>query len=406
MKVAIIVLALSLLIFENSILCHAASEQVTYTFTGVNDGGNPYAGLIFDGHGNLYGTALYGGSFGYGTVFELSPGPNGWTETVLHSFNLDGQDGIRPYSSLVMDASGNLYGTTEIGGAYNLGTAFQLSSGPGGWTEKVLHNFNADGTDGYNPYDNLVLDARGNLYGTASNGGAGQEGIVFELSPKPDGTWLETIIYTFDYTHGGLPLGGLVWDRSGNLYGTTEYGGDYQHGTVFELMHRPKGKWQEIVLHSFNPGEGDGFLPQCGLAIDKANRLYGTTLYGGNSFANGAVFEVKRVKGVWQESVIHSFNNQNDGFYPYGPLAIDSVGRLYGTTWQSYVGGVGGAGIVFQLFLKKHNWQETIVHQFVNPGDGGNPYSGVVLDDLGNIYGTTYWGGDFGGTGVVFEVTP
>jgi uncharacterized repeat protein (TIGR03803 family) len=407
MKTAIAAMALSLLIVGNSILCHGASEQVIYTFTGGKDGGNPYAGPILDSKGNLYGTTLYGGVYGYGAVFELSLGPDGqWTEYVLHSFNLDGQDGIRPYSSLVMDASGNLYGTTEIGGAYSLGTAFELSPGPNGWTEKILHSFNADGTDGYNPYANLILDTHGNLYSTTYYGGTGSVGTVFELSPNPDGSWKETIINNFDYTHGGEPYGGLVWDHSGNLYGTTEYGGDYQHGTVFELKHHAKGKWQEIVLHSFNPNDGDGFLPYGGLAIDKSNRFYGTTLYGGNTFANGAVFKVQRVKGVWQESVIHSFSDQNDGFYPYGPLAIDSAGRLYGTTWQSIVGGVGGAGIVFQLSRKKQVWQETILHQFVNPGDGGNPYSGVVLDSLGNIYGTTYWGGDFGGTGVVFEVTP
>jgi uncharacterized repeat protein (TIGR03803 family) len=407
MRTMIIVLTLFLLILGNSVVCRAASEQLIYTFTGGNDGGNPYAGPILDKDGNLYGTTVYGGEYNYGAVFELSPGPNGtWTETVLHSFNFDGQDGIRPYSSLMMDGTGNLYGTTEIGGAYSLGTAFELSPGPNGWTEQVLHSFNADGTDGYNPYANLILDANGNLYGTATNGGLGSEGIIFELSPNHDGTWQETILYDFDYTHGGLPLGGLVWDKSGNLYGTTEYGGDFEHGTVFELKHQAKGKWQEAVLHSFNPGNGDGFLPQCGLAIDKANRLYGTTVYGGDSFADGAIFEVRRVKGVWQETVIHSFSEQNDGIYPYGPVAIDSAGNLFGTTWQSLVGGVGGAGIVFQLTLKKKIWQETILHQFDSPGDGGNPYSGVVLDNSGKIYGTTYWGGNFGGTGVVFEVTP
>lgn len=407
MKNAITVLGLALLILGNSLLCRAASEQVIYTFTGGNDGGNPFAGPILDSSGNLYGTTVYGGTYGYGAVFELSPGPNGqWTETVLHSFNLDGQDGIRPYSSLVMDAGGNLYGTTEIGGAYSLGTVFELTPGPGGWTETILHSFNADGTDGYNPYANVVLDTHGNLYGTTSNGGSGSEGTIFELSPEPDGTWQETIIYNFDYTHGGVPLGGLVWDRSGNLYGTTEYGGNYQHGVVFELKHRPKRQWQEIVLHTFVPGAADGYLPQCGLAIDKADHLYGTTLYGGDS-DQGAVFEVMRVKGAWQESVIHSFSDVNDGINPYGPVAIDSAGNLYGTTFQSVVGGVGGAGIVFQLSLKKKLWLETILHQFgVNPGDGGNPYSGVVLDSSGNIYGTTYWGGNSGGTGVVFEVTP
>lgn len=185
----------------------AQTETVLYTFTGGNDGGNPYAGPILDGHGNLYGTTVYGGTYGYGAVFELSPGPNGqWTETVLHSFNLDGQDGIRPYSSLVMDSAGNLYGTTYLGGTYSLGTVFEVMPGSGGWIEKVLHSFNSDGTDGFNPYGNLIFDAKGNLYGTTYVGGTGSVGTVFELSPKPDGSWQENIILNFDYTDGGETL--------------------------------------------------------------------------------------------------------------------------------------------------------------------------------------------------------
>ena len=152
-----------------------------------------------------------GGTYGYGEVFELSPGPEGqWTETVLHSFNLDGQDGIRPYSSLLMDSTGNLYGTTYLGGiygTYGLGTVYEIMPGKGGWTEKVLHSFNSDGIDGFNPYGNLVLDAKGNLYGTTYVGGTGSVGTVFELSPNPDGSWQETIILSLDYTHGGEPYG-------------------------------------------------------------------------------------------------------------------------------------------------------------------------------------------------------
>jgi uncharacterized repeat protein (TIGR03803 family) len=326
-------------------------------------------------------------------VFKLSTDPNGqWIETVLHSFNLDGKDGIRPYSSLVMDAAGNLYGTTNIGGRHSLATVFEITPHANGrWTEKVLHHFNSNGKDGYNPYANLIFDAHGNLYGTTYLGGSGAVGTVFELSPGTNGTWQETIVHNFMYTDGGEPYGGLVSDRRGNLYGTTEYGGDFTHGTVFELKPQPAGSWAEKVLHSFDPGNGDGFNPYSGLVIDKSNRLYGTTLYGGDSYAWGAVFEMQQVKGQWQESVIHSFEAVNDGRNPYGPLAIDSAGRLYGMTFESLVNNVGGAGIVFQLTRTKSNvWQETILHQFgVDPGDGGNPYSGLVLDNAGNIYGTT-----------------
>jgi len=381
----------------------AQTEIVLHNFNGKNGGGNPYAGPILDSSGNLYGTTLYGGKYGYGTVFKLSPGPNGkWVETVLHSFNLDGQDGIRPYSNLVMDSAGNLYGTTYLGGPNGMpvgaGTVFEIIPGKNGWTEKVLHSFNFDGPDGFEPYSNLVFDAQGNLYGTTSSGGTESSGIVFELSPNPDGTWAENIILSFDYTHGGDPQAGVVFDRAGHLYGTTQYGGDFTHGTVFELERQHNGTWKESVLHSFDPENGDGFNPMAGLVISPSGQLYGTTLYGGSD-GSGAVFEVEKVKGVWQESVIHSFNEDNDGTSPYGPLALDSAGNLYGTTVVSYA----GAGIVFELSKNKQIWDETIVYQFPPLGHGGNPYSGVALDGTGNIYGTTYMGGR--PAGVVFEIT-
>lgn len=199
----------------------------------------------------------------------------------------------------------------------------------------------------------------------------------------------------------------MVFDSSGHLYGTTQYGGDFTHGTVFELKRQQNGTWEETVLHSFDP-TADAFNPMDGLVIDKSGRLYGTALYGGDDWPLGAVFEVQLVNGQWQESVIHSFEATGDGQSPYGPLALDSQGRLYGTTFGSIVNGVGGAGIVFQLTRTTSDiWQETILHQFgVDPGDGGNPYSGVVLDSAGKIYGTTYMGGSSPGTGVVFRVTP
>ncbi len=307
-----------------------------------------------------------------------------------------------------MDASGNLYGTTNIGGAYNLGTVFQLHlNTDGSWTERILHSFNADGTDGYNPYANLILDKIGNLYGTTYYGGnQGGEGTVFELTPRKNGTWREQIILNFNYTDGGAPYGGLVFDSVGHLYGTTEYGGSYTHGVVFAMKRGSSGAWTESVLHSFNPATGDGFEPYAGLVIDKANHLYGTTPYGGNS-DSGTVFEVAQEEGKWREKVIHSFIYGQDGNNPYGPLAIDAAGNLYGTTFQSLIDNVGGGGIVFELSQTNPNvWQETVLLNFVSPAVGGNPYSGVALDSSGNVYGTTYYGGVFPGTGVVFEVMP
>lgn len=386
----------------------AQTETVLYSFSGGPDGGNPYAGPILDSKGNLYGTTEYGGAYNYGAVFELSPGANGqWTETVLHSFNYDGQDGVRPYSSLVMDPYGNLYGTTNLGGTYDFGTVFLLHpNSDGSWTESILHSFNADGYNGYNPYANLIFDKIGNLYGTTYSGGyQGGYGTVFELSPGKNGSWHERVIHSFDYTDGSGPMGGLVFDPVGHLYGTTETGGTLQHGVVFAMKRGSNGTWTEYVLHSFNSATGDGWAPYAGLVIDRAGHLYGTTLYGGNT-ESGTVFEVAMVNGKVREKVIHSFINGQDGIDPYGPLAIGASGNLYGTTWQSLVNNVGGAGIVFKLSQTSPNvWQETILHNFVNPGDGGNPYSGVALDSAGNVYGTTYAGGESGG-GIVFEVTP
>ncbi len=399
--------SLSALVMFAGTFAGAQTETLLYAFSGAPDGGSPYAGPVLDSKGNLYGTTVYGGVYNNGAVFELSPGANGqWTETVLHNFNFDGQDGFQPYSGLVMDPSGNLYGTTYVGGVYDLGTVFRVHpNADGSWTESILHSFNADGTDGYNPYANLVLDKNGNLYGTTYSGGnQGGDGTVFELSPEKNGTWQERVIFNFNYTDGSAPYGGLVFDSIGRLYGTTEYGGTYQHGVVFAMKRGSNGAWTEYVLHNFNPATGDGFLPYAGLVIDKANRLYGTTLGGGNGW--GTVFEVALVNGRVREKVIHSFIDGQDGISPYGPLAIDASGNLYGTTWQSVVNNIGGAGIVFKLSQTRPNvWQETILHDFVSPADGGNPYSGVALDGAGNVYGTTYAGGGSGG-GVVFKITP
>lgn len=387
----------------------AQTESVIYTFPVGSDGlaeGNPYASPILDTEGNLYGTAVTGGAYGYGSVFKLSPTSGHWSETTLHSFNSDGQDGTQPYSSLVMDSSGNIYGTTYSGGAYNLGTVFELHPNTdNSWRETVLHSFNVDGSDGYYPYANLIFDKAGNLYGTTYSGGSGGEGAVFELSPGQNGAWLERVILDLNYTDGAAPYGGLVFDATGRLYGATQYGGLYEHGVVFVMERSSKGTWTEQVLHSFDPSTGDGWAPYAGLVIDKVGHLYGTTLYGGSA-QQGTVFEVAFEQGTWQETVIHTFSGYvGDGINPYGPLAIDPSGNLYGTTWQSQFPGVGGAGIVFGLSQTKPNvWQEAILHNFVNPGDGGNPYSGVALDSAGHVFGTTYYGGAAPGTGVVFEI--
>jgi uncharacterized repeat protein (TIGR03803 family) len=227
-----------------------AQEKVLHNFTGA-DGSGLGADLIMDAAGNIYGTTGAGGTYFHGTVFELTPGADGsWTEKVLYSFG-NYPDGSEPSSSLVFDAAGNLYGTTYQGGANVAGTVFELTSGPGGsWTKKLLHTFNSNGTDGAYPAAGVIFDAAGNLYGTTSLGGTYAYGTVFELTPTIGGSWIETVLYSFGGgTDGDGPLAGLIFDAAGNLYGTTYSGGAFvSYGTVFEITNTPPAAYQFVTV--------------------------------------------------------------------------------------------------------------------------------------------------------------
>jgi len=274
----------------------AATEKVLHNFqSNFRDGFNPDAGLIFDGSGNLYGTTFYGGAYGAGRVFELTPAKDGgWTEKVLHNFG-KGTDGFYPYAGLVFDPSGNLYGTTQSGGAYNYGTAFELTpKAGGGWTEKVLHSFNYP--NAATPWAGLTVDSSGNLYGTTRSSGAYGVGTVFELTPKAGGGWKEKVLHNFNGSNGkdgASPVAGLISDSSGNLYGTTQSGGTYYVGTVFELTPKAGGGWTEKIVHNFDSNNHkDGYSPIAGLIIDATGNLFGTT-YSGGTYGYGTVFEIK-----------------------------------------------------------------------------------------------------------------
>ncbi len=392
----------------------AQAEAVLHSFKGnVTDGGVPRAALISDASGNLYGTTYQGGAYGYGTVFELSPKVGGgWTERLLHSFNDNGTDGYNPEASLIFDSSGNLYGTTENGGAYLYGIAFELSPAAGGsWTEKVLHGFGSDTSDdGWFPVAGLIIDKSGNLYGTTPAGGLNGQGAVFELTAGTGGTWTETTLYSFvgGTTDGGFPLSGLLLDASGNLYGTTYVGGTYGTGTVFEVKPGAGGTWTETVLYSFNNGNNgsaDANAPYAGVISDASGNLYGTG-YNGGASNHGAVFELMPgTDGTWTETVLHSFGSKSgDGYSPMGGVIFNAAGDLFGTT---YDGGTSGYGAVFELGPKAGGgWTERILHSFADNGkDGYNPYAGVVLGTGGNLYGTTGSGGAYG-EGTVFVVKP
>jgi uncharacterized repeat protein (TIGR03803 family) len=355
-------------------------ENALYSFgstSATNDGASPYAGLIADAAGNFYGTTAWGGTLstrcdlfgdaggpgqdGCGTVFELVKSGTGCTENVLYAFT--GPDGADPYAGLTMDSSGNLYGTTYNGGACALGAAFELIRSPAGYTEEVLHSFGCVSTDGWYPNAALLMDAAGNLYGTAESagdlkacGGFGC-GIVFELV-NSNGDYSEKILYSFRGSDGQIPAAGLISDASGNLYGTTEAGGapgsggvsgSDGYGTVFELVNS-SGSYTEKVLYSFKgPSAGDGQAPTAALVMDQAGDLYGTTNDGGTYCLPegcGIAFELLNSSGSYAEKILHSFGAPGDGEYPVSPLVMDSAGNLYGTTGG---GGVNFGGSVFLI---------------------------------------------------------
>jgi uncharacterized repeat protein (TIGR03803 family) len=391
----------------------AGQESVIYSFTGgtigSSDGRNPYGDLIFDSSGNLYGTASSGG-VGGGVVFELSPvAGGGWSQKILYSFIENGKDGTVPLAGLLFDSAGNLYGTTEMGGAYNYGTVFELRPSSGGtWKEGVLHSFNNNGKDGIYPRSGLTLDASGNLCGGTPMGGTHNGGTVFELTRKSNAAWAEKVLGNFPnpqniYSSGPYNAR-LIFDSAGNLYGTTQAGGVHSYGSVFELSPAAGGAWTPKVLHRFDYNGTDGISPEAGVVFDSAGNLYGTTDSGGPGNGFGTVFELSPATGGrWTEKVLFTFAPWEAGTFPAGSPILDSAGNLYGTT---YSGGGYNGGTVFELTPSAGgNWTWNLLYSFGNGTDGTAPWASLVFDSHGNLYGTTLDGGA-DGSGTVFEITP
>jgi len=396
-------LAFAFTMFILSVSAFAQTESVLYTFTGGSDGSGPTGSLIFDAAGNLYGTTDAGGvndgNGGKGVVFELSPvSGGGWTETALYAFQ-GGTDGEVAVGGVTSDASGNLYGATNYGGAHNLGTIFELSpAGGGSWTEKVIYSF-AGGADGSYPNGGLAFDAAGNLYGTTVLGGAHNQGTIFELSPTGGGGWTESVILTCSLASGERPTGSVVFDSNGNLYSTASIGGSSNAGTVLRLR-LVLGVWKAKVIHTFLNG-ADGSEPLAGLVF-QSPRLYGTTQTGG-SFGSGTAFVlVPAAGGTWTNHILHNFGAFDDGLFPSTPVALNAAGNVFGVTGS---GGTLGNGMAFELALTGGTWVETNLHNFNTGTDVGGPEGGVVLDGSGNLYGTGHNGGSFG-AGAVYEIVP
>jgi len=403
----------------------AQTFQVIHNFTGGADGGAPWAGLTMDQSGDFYGTAGYLGQHGSGTIFKLSGGGSGWFLKPLYSFK-GGGDGVNPFSAVIFDASGNLYGTAAYGGIGDnggYGTVYSVKP-PGtpcstavcAVKKTTLYTF-AGGSDGANPNEyggSLVFDQAGNIYGTTVSGGLQQCegdslgcGTVFQLSPSGS-AWTESVLYRFTGgSDGAWPTAGLVFDQAGNLYGTAIIGGvqggcqfvDYYGcGVVFKLSPSASG-WTESVLYTFTGG-ADGGLPVGGLIFGPSGSLYGTTEYGGEG-GGGTVFQLTPSNGTWTLDTIYSFNGDEG---PLDNLASDEAGNLYGTTGAD---GAYGDGNVFELQPSDGGWTYTSLYDFcaIYPcNDGAIPVGSVIFDQHGNLYGTTYAGGS-AALGVVWEIT-
>lgn len=409
-----------ILILFGSALSVAQTETILYSF-GTGTSGVPSGQLVFDSTGALYGTtetSLY-----YGSVFKLTP-PSApgdpWIETDLYEFKGDNHgivDGAVPLGGVTMDETGVLYGTTSQGGVSNRGMVFKLtppttSGDP--WTETILHFFGGN-ENGMTPASNLLRVTSGALYGTTQAGGSFGAGTVFVLSPPPSGqtAWIEKILYSFTGgSDGGTPSGGPVLDSTGDIYGVTSAGG-LGHGTIYKLTRpsAPGGSYTETVLYSFS-GEEDGAKPLGNLVFNVSGTLYGTASAGGMNNC-GTVFELSPPStqgNPWNYSALHAFAGVPDGCDPLDGVTVGkSGGALYGTTSEGGASGHGvGLGVVFRLTPPTASggvWKETILHDFgVATGDAEAPDAPLILK-AGALYGTTRVGGE-GDEGTFFEIIP
>jgi len=397
-------------------------SQVIYSFTGQLDGGGPSGSLIADSAGNLYGVTFNGGAYGTGVAFELSFSSGAWQEVVLHSFGSE-TDGTGPIGDLIFDASGNLYGATRNGGSFGYGTVYELTPTPSGWQETVLHDF-AGGSGGESTATGVVLDKAGNLYGTTESGGdVGSKycptgcGTVFALTHNGN-NWNYSVIHNFEYYPDGndpggshLPGDGLVLDGQGNLYGTTFNGGSMNCpqpsptsggqgcGVVFK-MTQTGGAWQYTALYTFQ-NSYDGFVPS-GLLVDSSGNLY-LTSYGGFSTpqcsGNGSCGNFFELTPSGTLTQLWYFWGDNLGYSPSG-LVRDQAGNFYGVASGGTPGCEQGVacGTVFQLSQTGQGWVGSAFYDFPGGAAGWFPLSVIVVG--GRLYGTTLYGGD----GVIFEI--
>lgn len=407
---------IALVICSMDSLAISQTYTVIHNFTGADDGAYPYAGLSIDRAGNLYGTTLAGGLVqncrpyenGCGTVFQVKATGSGWMLIPLYRFT-GAEDGQRPYGRVIIGPNGSLYGTTIGGGSDNCpggcGVVFNLTPPPTicrtascPWRERVLYQF-AGGTDAFFPAGDLGFGSDGNLYGATTQGGSFGPGTVFKLVPSV-GNWTESILYNFTgQADGGNPYAGVTLDAAGNIYTTTPAGGSTGNGAVVQVTHSGSS-WIEHTLYDFQGGM-DGGAPFDGVIVDPSGNLFGATSYGA-AHGGGGVYEMMPSAQGWKFTSVSNFPG-GPASGPWGKLLMDAAGNLYGTTQGN--SNLGDYGTAFKLTRSGNGWTETILHRFTGGTDGSTPYSNLVQDGSGNLYGTTNLGGA-NGFGVVFKIAP
>jgi uncharacterized repeat protein (TIGR03803 family) len=381
----------------------ASTTKVIYSFAGDADGEYTDTDLVMDNAGNIYGTSVQGGLYGSGTVFQVT---TAGVHTVLYSFT-GGADGGEPYKGVTLDAQGNLYGTAVTGGGGSCeggcGVVFKVTQSGGSWTQSVIHTFTG-GSDGSGPGSGVTFDKLGNLYGMTPTGGANGVGTIYQMKPQSDGSWKLRVIHTFTGGTDGLggSAGRMILGAAGNLYGVTTVGGANGDGIAFSLVPTQSGSWTLNVLYAFK-GSPDAGFPYGGLLLDKLGNLYGTTYYDGANDL-GSVYKLTHKNGAWSESVLYSFKGGTDGSGSIANLVMDAVGNLYGTTSE---GGAGcSCGVIFKLAKGTNGkWTESVVYRFTGAPDAGFAYNGMVPDGAGNFYGATVHGG-LTNDGTIYKFTP
>ncbi len=390
--------------------------KVIFNFDAATVGTFPYAPLTLDGHGNLYGTAFswngsdpFNCSSGCGSVFRLSPnGSGGWNGTAIHIFSGPSGDGGSPEAPVVFDHLGNLYGSSNSDGV-----VFKLTPTPQGpWAETILHRYGTFGNCGpLIGFTNcsVAFGNDGRLYGSTLTGEtcSSLQGGVFQLRQVSVTGWHQLYINCFiDGTTAQLPQGLLAFDAGNNIYGTSVYGGTANFGTVYRLTpNQGSQNWTQTVLYSFQGGPADGSQPQSGVVVDSLGNVYGTTPQGGSGGVGVVFMLTPQSDGTWTETILHHFNEGNgDAAYPDSTLTFDSFGNLYGT---AAVGGQFDQGAVFKLTPSSGgHWTESVVYSFTGGLDGGLPYGGVTIDSYGILYGTASIGGENDDGGVAYSIQP